>query len=162
VTAARIEYLADHPDAAPVLAGWFAREWGRGSPRSAELYAAQLSAYAHRDRLPICLVGLLDTEPVATASLKLREIEYSETADYWIGWVCVREDMRGRGFGRAIVEAAEVEAAARSLSPLYLHTPNKEGFYLRLGWRTLGTTTADGGPSTVMVKEVGGRVPGAM
>ncbi|HEY5387638.1 MAG TPA: GNAT family N-acetyltransferase [Thermoleophilia bacterium] len=157
MTTLSIEYLADHPDAAPVLAGWFAREWGAGSAqRTAAAFSTQLASCADRDRLPICLVGLLDTEPVATATLKFREIEYSEEADFWIGWVCVREDMRGRGFGRDLVTAAEAQAAARRLTPLYLHTPGKEAFYRHLGWQTIGLTTADGKPSTVMTKTVSG------
>lgn len=157
MTTLSIEYLADHPDAAPVLAGWFAREWGDGSPQdAADHYSTHLSSSANRDRLPICLVGLLDTEPVATATLKFREIEYSAEADFWIGWVCVRKDMRGHGFGRALVTAVEAQAAAMRLTPLYLHTPDKEAFYRRLGWQTLGFTTADGRQSTVMTKTVCG------
>ena len=157
MTTLSIGYLADHPDAAPVLAAWFAREWGDGSEqRTTAGYATQLSNAASRDRLPICLVGLLGTEPVATATLKFREIEYSAEADFWIGWVCVREDMRGRGFGRDLVAAAEAQAAAMGLAPLYLHTPSKEAFYLRMGWKTIALTTAEGTPSTVMTKAVGG------
>jgi GNAT superfamily N-acetyltransferase len=153
-----IDYLADHPDAVPVLAGWFASEWSEGSPEtSADGFAAQLSSAVNRDRLPICLLGLLGAEPVATATLKFREIEYADEADFWIGWVCVREDVRGRGYGRALVAAAEAQAAAKRLSPLYLHTPGKEAFYSRLGWQTIGlTTTSQGWPSTVMTKAMSG------
>ena len=150
-----IEFLADHPDAVAVLAQWFAREWGDGSSeRTAAGYAAQLARSANIDRLPVCLVGLLDAEPVATATLKFREIDYSREADFWVGWVCVRQDMRGRGFGRALVAAVEALAAARRDTPLYLHTPREEAFYRRLGWRTIGPTIADGKPSTVMAKWV--------
>ena len=148
----RIAYLADRPDAAPVLAAWFAREWGDGGAQRTDAYAAQLAKCMRRDRLPICLVGLLGVEPVATATLKFREIEYADEADFWVGWVCVRPDMRGRGYGTALVAAAEAEAAARGLTPLYLHTPGAAAFYRRLGWRTVGTTTSDGHPSTVMTK----------
>jgi GNAT superfamily N-acetyltransferase len=157
MTTLSIGYLADHPDAAPVLAGWFAREWGDGSPQtSISAFTASLSCSANRDRLPICLLGLFDDEPVATVTVKFREIEYSEEADFWIGWVYVREDMRGRGYGRAVVTAAELQAAAKHFSPLYLHTPAKEAFYRRLGWQTIGLTTVDGRQTTVMTKTVSG------
>jgi len=151
-----VRYLADLPEAAPALAAWFAREWGEGkADRSEAAFASQLASYAQRDRLPICLVGVLGDEPVATASLKFREIEYRPEADFWLGWVCVREDMRGRGLGSLLVAAAEAEALSRRLSPLYLHTPSRETFYSRLGWKTLGTTIADGAPSIVMAKALG-------
>ncbi len=155
MTMLTIGYLADHPDAVPSLAAWFAAEWDDGSPqRSAAGYAEQLEGSANRARLPVCLVGYLDTELVATATLKFREIEFSREADFWIGWVCVREDMRGRGFGRALVTAAEDQAAVRHLTPLFLHTPTREAFYRGLGWQTIAATTADGKQTTVMTKHV--------
>jgi len=147
--------LRECPDALPALAGWFSLAWGDGTPeRSAASYAAQLEACLGDDALPVCLVGLLGDEPVATATLKFREIEYAADADFWIGWVCVRHDMRGRGLGRALVEAVEAVATGRGLSPLYLHTPEKETFYAHLGWTTLERAIADGGPTTVMTKTV--------
>jgi GNAT superfamily N-acetyltransferase len=158
MTALSIGYLADGPDAGPILAGWFEREWGDGSPqRSAAAYSAQLAQCVSRDRLPVCLVGFLDEEPVATATLKFREIEFSVEADFWLGWVCVRQDMRGRGFGGAIVAAAESQAAALGLTPLFLHTPSAESFYRRLGWQTIGTTIADEKLTVVMAKAVSPR-----
>jgi GNAT superfamily N-acetyltransferase len=152
--------LADHLDAIPALAAWFAHEWGDGGrQRSEAAYAALLKAGAGSERLPITLLGFLYDEPVATATLKFREIEYSEEADFWVGWVCVREDMRGRGFGTALVTAAEARAVAMGLTSLYLHTPGKETFYRHLGWRTIGMTIADERRSTVMNKVVGGQDP---
>ncbi len=155
MTALSIRFLADHPDAAPVLAQWFAQEWGDGSRDNETAYRARLAGSTDKDRLPICLIGLLAAEPVATATLKFREIEFSAEADFWLGWVCVRHDMRGQGFGRTLVAAVEALAAARGHTTLYLHTPSGEGFYRRLGWQTVGPTTADGYPSTVMKKVVG-------
>jgi GNAT superfamily N-acetyltransferase len=153
MTALSICYLADHTEVVPDLAAWFAKEWGDGSEaRTAAGYERQVSHAANADHLPICLIGLIGVEPVATATLKFREIEYSPGADYWLGWVCVREDMRGRGFGRALVGAVEAQAVARGMARLYLHTPSREAFYLQLGWKTLGLTTAEGRRSTVMTK----------
>jgi GNAT superfamily N-acetyltransferase len=153
MTTLRIAYLADYPEAIPVLAGWFAREWGDLDPQNTvEGFGARLLACANRDRLPICLLGLLDGEPVATATLKFREVEYLEAADFWVGSVYVREDVRGKGHGRAIVAAAEALAAAKNFTPLYLYTPRKEALYRRLGWQVAGQTTADGKQATVMTK----------
>jgi GNAT superfamily N-acetyltransferase len=153
MTALSICYLADHAEVVPDLAEWFVSEWGDDSEEgTAAAYASQLSHAANADRLPVCLVGLLGAEPVATATLKFREIEYSPEADFWLGWVCVREDMRGRGFGRALVRAVEAQAAQRGMARLHLHTPTRESFYHQLGWRTLGLTISEGRRSTVMTK----------
>jgi GNAT superfamily N-acetyltransferase len=156
MTVLNIAYPADHPEAIPVLAEWFGREWGGLDPRNtAEGFGERLPSRANRDRLPICLLGLADDEPVATATLKFREIEYARAADFWLGSVYVREDARGRGHGRTIVAAAEAVAAAKGFTPLYLYTPRKDALYRRLGWRTVGETIADGKRATVMSKQAG-------
>jgi len=148
-----IAYLADHHDAVPVLADWFSREWGRGRPgMEAAAIAERLAAAASRDTLPICLLGLLDGEPVATASLKFREIEFAPEADYWLGSVYVREDCRGRGFGREIVAAAEAVASAAGFTPLYLYSRGKESLYSELGWTVVARTTVTGRPAAVMTR----------
>jgi GNAT superfamily N-acetyltransferase len=154
MAALNIAYLADYPEAAPVLAEWFSSEWSDGTPEmSVTALTEYLSSAANRDQLPICLLGLVDGDPVATATLKFREIEYSPAADYWLGFVYVREDVRGFGYGSAIVAAAEAVAVAAHFTPLYLHTPLKESLYRRLGWQTVGaTTTTQGNHSAVMTR----------
>lgn len=153
MTTLSIVYLADHPEATPVLAEWFAREWGGLDPRNtAEGFSERLSARASHDRLPICLLGLLKGVPVAPATLKFRELEYAQAADSWLGSVYVREDVRGQGHGRAIVAAAEAVAATKGFTPLCLYTPRKEALYCCLGWRTVGETIADGKRAAVMTK----------
>jgi len=119
---------------------------------SAARLTARLASRANRDRLPICLVGLVEDDPVATATLKFREIAYSGAADFWLGSVYVREDVRGRGYGSAIVAGAEALAVARHFTPLYLYTPRKGAFYRRLGWQSVGETTTDGKRALVMAK----------
>jgi len=151
MTALTIALLADHPEAVATLAEWFAGEWGDPDrPGAAETYRHSLPQRANRDRLPLCLLGLLEDDLVATATLKFREIEYSPEADFWLGSVYVREDARGHGHGRTIVAAAETLATAKRFTPLYLYTPSKQALYAHLGWQAVGETHADGKPAVVM------------
>lgn len=150
-----IEYLAYRPQFASVLARWFAQEWGDGTPRrSTGLFEERLPACTSRRRLPICLIRLVDGDPVATSTLKFRETAYSMEADYWLADVFVRQDLRGFGHGRIIVEAAETQSKALKLTPLYLYTPSQESFYRHLGWHTLGTTVVGDRRVTVIRKQV--------
>ena len=64
----------------------------------------------------------------------------------WAGWleikfVWVREDLRGQGHGRQLVEAAEVEARARGCQRVWLesYTFQAPTFYQRLGYEVFGS-----------------------
>jgi N-acetylglutamate synthase-like GNAT family acetyltransferase len=70
----------------------------------------------------------------------------------WAGWleikfVWVRDDLRGRGRGRQLMEAAEVEARARGCQQVWLdsYTFQAPAFYQRLGYHVFGVL--DGYPA---------------
>ena len=50
--------------------------------------------------------------------------------------VCIRSDLRGRGWGRQLVEAVLREAIDRNIAQLYLRT-GATGFFASLGFREL-------------------------
>ena len=64
----------------------------------------------------------------------------------WAGWLeirflWVREDLRGQGYGRRMLEAAEVEARMRGCDHAWLdsYTFQAPAFYQHLGYEVFGS-----------------------
>jgi predicted N-acetyltransferase YhbS len=154
----RIEYLADHPDLVPCIAGWFYREWGGRSPDdSLRVFTERLLARMNRDKPPITLVAFKDEEPVGTAALKIQEMETHPQYQYWLGSVYVKENWRVLGIGSELVDAIIREAERCEIQALYLYTSGKEGFYARLGWEELEKVQYRGRSATIMKCIVDGK-----
>lgn len=93
------------------------------------------------------VVGTLRLRPLGGPSAKVER-------------VAVLRTMRGGGAGRALVAAAEVEAAGRGWTRLVLHAQQDVvGFYERLGWAVEGEAFVEADiPHRRMVRRVGARV----
>ena len=133
-----IRYLADSPELLTILSAWFYDEWGQGDPPFAtQDFEAQFRARLHRDHLPLALVAFLDGIPVATASLKIQEMDTHPQYLHWLGGVYTLPQYRGRGIGSRLVEAAATEAKRLGVDALYLYTRRSVDLYAKLGWTTI-------------------------
>lgn len=128
-----LAHLADRPEYAPTLAGWYFREWP-------DLFADEAAAQAevasgrNRGRLDCILLGLEGSSLVASAALLTIDVLPLPDLGPWLGSVVADPTLRGRGYGRAIVEAAVSEARALDIPRLHLWTPHHREFYEKLGW----------------------------
>lgn len=133
-----IKHLADCPEVIPTLASWAFNQWGQ--QYKMESVSVQLELFANRvnrDKIPLALVAFSGTQPVGTASLKVREMTTHSHLLYWLGAVYVVEQFRSRGIGTALISRATDIARDLGVETLYLHTPDKAGLYLRLGWKEI-------------------------
>lgn len=88
-----------------------------------------------------------DGRPVGTVSLVLEEHPLLPGIRCFLAGLYVPPEFRGRGIGSWLCEEAQAEALGLGHLSLLLFTPDAEGFYLRLGWRTTmnaAITTAQG------------------
>src|SRR5512147_1529547 len=131
-----IRYLADCPELIPVLASWFYAEWRRPD-LSIERIERRLYDRLNRDRLPLVLVGFRDQQPVASASLKIQEMDIRPEYLHWLGSVYVRPEARNQGIGSQLVEYIAGEARRLGVEELYLYTTYSERLYARLDWITI-------------------------
>lgn len=130
-----IDYLADHPEAVPVLAQWQHDEWGQAnSADTAEARKAYLEGACQRDRIPLTVVALDNGEVLGSASLVSQDMETRAELTPWLASVFVGKPYRRKGIGAALVRRIMDEAGKLEVPLLYLYTVHSEKFYAALGW----------------------------
>ncbi len=128
-------YLADRPELIPTLANWFYIEWGKNFlDLTQATIEGKLRERLNRERVPLVLVLLRADSPIASASLKLQEMETHPQYLHWLGSVFVLPEFRGAGIGTHLVKYAVDKAKRIEVDDLYLYTRKREQFYTRLGW----------------------------
>ena len=151
-----IKYLADHPELTHLLATWFDDEWGKNNPSlTMELIERRVRKRLNRDKIPLCMVALTKSKPIATATLKIREMEIYPQFEYWLGNVYVLPEYRNQGAGSQITEATIEKAKLLGVKNLYLYTQDREHFYQRLGWITLEQVEYHAHPVVIMRRTLG-------
>ncbi len=133
----RTGYLADHPDAESAVADWLHSEWHARRGWTPWQSRAVLLARLNRRHLPLALVALADDRPVGTASLVEDEGPDQSGPLAFLASVYVESGQRGRGVGTMLCRRALAEARRLRLPGLWVYTPDRAGFYERLGWRVL-------------------------
>jgi N-acetylglutamate synthase-like GNAT family acetyltransferase len=130
-----IDYLADHPEALPVLAQWQHAEWGHIRPGDTiEKRTARLESFSNRDSIPLTVVALEAGELRGAASLIPHDMERRMELSPWLAGVFVGEAYRRHGIGAQLVRRIMSEAARLEVPLLYLYTVHSERFYAALGW----------------------------
>jgi N-acetylglutamate synthase-like GNAT family acetyltransferase len=146
-----IEYLADHPEALPLLAEWQHKEWGYLRPGDTlEKRMARLQDFANRDRIPLTVVALEAGNLLGSASLIPHDMETRMELTPWMAGVFVGEAYRRKGIGAELVRRIMAEAGKLDVPLLYLYTVHSEKFYAELGWTLLEHTNYREQPVAIM------------
>ena len=150
-----IDYLANHPDLLADIASWFYNEWGHiKSDFTIQFFQDEFRERMNRDQLPLTLVAFLNDNPVATASLKLEEMDTHPQYLHWLGGVYTLPEYRHRGIGSQVLEYAASEAKRLGVRELYLYTRHLESLYARFGWAVIERPVYQGRPVAIMRKSI--------
>lgn len=91
----------------------------------------QNSVSKSSENLPIILV--CTKEEKALATLRMSRVS-DDDHGLLVENVVVDKILRGKGYGRFIMNAAEAWALEHGFRTIYLSTPDMQGFYARLGY----------------------------
>jgi GNAT superfamily N-acetyltransferase len=152
----QIEYLADHPEFIPVLAGWHHAEWAYLRPGDTlEARTERLRGECGHEEIPTVFVALEEGALLGSAMLLHHDMDTRMDLTPWLAGVFVAPDHRRRGIGSALVRRV-VECAGRlGVKRLYLYTPSAERLYSQLGWSPLERTKYQGADVLVMWYDLG-------
>ncbi len=147
----RIDYLADHPDAIPLLAAWHHTEWQHLLPGWTLSQAeADLRSHTARRQIPTTLVAIVSEQVIGSASLLTGDLDGWEHLSPWLASVYVAPEWRRAAIGRRLVSRAVEEAGALGVEMLYLWTAGQEAYYARLGWEVFTRTRQQGRELVIM------------
>ena len=132
-----IESLVGYPQFIPTLAEWHHAQWSYlDVGKSVAQRAATLRTHG-RATVPMTLIALSRDTLLGSASLIAHDMDTRMDLSPWLASVYVAPAYRGHGVGSALVRQVVARAAALDFPALYLFTPDRAGFYERLGWHVL-------------------------
>jgi len=126
--------LTDHPRHLDAAARMVHEEfWADRPGHSPERMAARMREADDAAGIPMTLVAVTDDDTVAGV-INLVDNDDDDRAHLrpWLAGLVVREDLRGRGIGSALVRGLLAEARRLGVATVYFGTDGP-GFYERLG-----------------------------
>ena len=123
-----------------ILAEWHHKEWAYLNP-NLSLYDRRKKMESHfsNEFIPSTYVAI-DDELLGSAAIVENDMDTKQELSPWLASVFISPNNRNKGIGSKLVEHVMKQTKSNGLKKLYLFTPNKENFYLRLGWQTIERT----------------------
>jgi len=151
-----LKFLADKPEAVPLIAKWYYDQWGfRMKDNSVEKITERMQAMMNRDKVPLHLIAVENDKVLGVAQLKFREMDIYPDKEHWLGGVYIHESARGKGLASKVVTKAIALAKSFQIKTLYLQTEKMDGgLYARLGWKPLEKVHYNGLDVLVMANEL--------
>jgi predicted N-acetyltransferase YhbS len=143
---ARIDHLYRHPHLVEPVARLIYEEFWkeRKGGHTVESLTAHLRTATDPERIPLCLVALVDGEFAGTVNLIDNDDAKRAHLHPWLAAMVVAERFRGQGIGTQLVRALLAEAARLGFDRVYFGTDGP-AFYTRLGAELEEQVTAEFG-----------------
>ncbi|MGM0420662.1 MAG: GNAT family N-acetyltransferase [Bacillota bacterium] len=137
-----IKYLVEVQDFLPEISMWLYNQWGvKHDDSNPADWVKELRRRLNKDELPMTFVAVRENKPIGTASLVECDMETKAELTPWLADVYVPPEERAQGIATKLVQRINEEAKNLSYDKYYLFTRQATGFYLKLGWEIIETTT---------------------
>lgn len=143
--------LRSAPQHISTIARWHLDEWGYLNPgKTLEYRIERMQRYLADNPIPSMLIAVEGEAILGTAALVEADMDSHPELTPWLASVYIREDQRGCGLGKKLVQALMDFAGQQQLEQLYLFTPDQASFYAKLGWKILVQESYRDTPVTIM------------
>ncbi|WP_330961240.1 GNAT family N-acetyltransferase [Photobacterium sp. 53610] len=116
-----ISLLADVPEAAPTIAGWYLNEWLHLHPSATKsTITEKLLQGTNRTTVPLAFVAHFNGELAGAGELKFRELPDYPAYQYWLDGIYVVPQYRGKGISTQLIEFAVEKAKELGIPHLCL------------------------------------------
>ncbi len=143
-----VTLLADSLESAEAVAEMRWQEWAGfpDSPKDPAWWLDITIREAGREELPVTFVAH-DTagEVLGAVGLDTYDLDERRDTSPWITGMIVRQDRRGEGVGRTLMQHLERWAAVHRIAHAWVGTDLALGFYQRCGWTLLESFTRSNG-----------------
>ena len=144
--------LRQRPAYLPEIARWHLAQWGYMNPgQTLADVTTELESHLAESAIPTTYVAVEGEQPLGSASLIADDMDTRPELSPWLASLYVREDVRRRGVGEALMRRVVHRAAELGIERLYLFTPDQQAYYGRRGWVPLEDTDYRGQAQTIMV-----------
>ena len=146
----KIINLSDCPQHIPILVKWHHAQWADINPhQTLQQRIEKMQQFLSDDFIPSTYVAIEQDQVIGSAAI----VEYDmkiENCTPWLASVFVDENYRDKGTGSKLVLHAMGQAQLNQVETLYLYTPDRAAFYLRLGWEVRSIEPYYGKKVTIM------------
>ena len=146
--------LKDEPEHLTTLALWHHSEWSSLNPgESIDDRILRMQPHLNEAFMPSTFV-IKDNSVLGSAAIVSQDMETNPSLTPWLASIYVTPEHRRHGLGRKLVKHVMAQAKHEGINKLYLFTPDKQNFYLKLGWTKKHTERYHDHEVTVMQVEL--------
>ena len=131
-----IKQLHHVPEYIETCAEWNFQQWGEHLGYSLDQSIDWVRQVTFSIRGEFGVIAFWDNTPVGMNFLESSDANERPELTPWLSGIYVEPDYRGRGIANALVKSIEDLARDEGYEEIYLHTPDVEALYAKLGWQT--------------------------